>query len=90
MKGLRFNRNLGELKLQISDDANWGLFDDLAHTLQRELNGSWQTKIDGIDQRYWDLAVDNMVLTLHLEHYLGITLSPKLEASEDACCSQPP
>ncbi|MEE4921564.1 hypothetical protein V2K23_19305 [Pseudomonas alliivorans] len=27
-----------------------------------------------MDQRYWDLAVQGGVMTLHLEHYLGIML----------------
>ncbi|MHC8338647.1 hypothetical protein [Pseudomonas sp. HLT2-19-2] len=29
---------------------------------------------DGLDQRYWDLEVEGQVITLHLEHCLGIML----------------
>jgi predicted RNA-binding protein len=27
-----------------------------------------------LDQRYWDLECDDGVITLHLEHYLGISV----------------
>ncbi|WP_249582574.1 hypothetical protein [Pseudomonas viridiflava] len=62
------------MELHICDVSDWALFNAIALTLEQELNGEWLTKADGLDQRYWDLAVDGGVITLHLEHYLGIML----------------
>ncbi|WDY55844.1 DUF3630 family protein [Pseudomonas sp. PSKL.D1] len=60
--------------IEISENADWKLFEDVAQVLAQGLGGCWAEKIDGLDQRYWDLLVDEQVLTLHLEHYLGISV----------------
>nr|WP_024685917.1 hypothetical protein [Pseudomonas asturiensis] len=62
------------MELHICDVSDWALFNAIAATLEQELGGEWLLKADGLDQRYWDLAVDGGVVTLHLEHYLGIIL----------------
>ncbi|WP_206072644.1 hypothetical protein [Pseudomonas viridiflava] len=62
------------MELHISNVSDWALFNAIALRLEQELNGEWLTKADGLDQRYWDLSVDGGVITLHLEHYLGIML----------------
>jgi hypothetical protein len=36
-----------------------------------------------LDQRYWDFEAAGGRLTLHLEHYLGITLYPTAGAAAD-------
>lgn len=42
----------------------------------REMAGfykiQWKTQLAGLDQRYWDFELEGILLTLHLEHYLGI------------------
>ncbi|MEE5103044.1 DUF3630 family protein [Pseudomonas alliivorans] len=62
------------MELHISDVSDWALFNAIAATLEQGLGGEWLLKADGLDQRYWDLAVEGGVMTLHLEHYLGIML----------------
>jgi hypothetical protein len=54
--------------------ADWKLFEEVAHLLEQGLGGCWKKKLDGLDQRYWDLLVNEHILTLHLEHYLGISV----------------
>ena len=31
-------------------------------------------RLDGLDERYWDLEVGDQMVTLYLQHYLGISL----------------
>jgi hypothetical protein len=62
------------IAIQISEDADWALFEKIADTLQIEFGGIWTQKLDGFDQRYWDLMIDGQRLTLHLEHYLGVSV----------------
>lgn len=62
------------MELRISEAADWHLFEVIARTLEHSLKGVWTQKVDGFEQRYWDLLVGDQTLTLHLEHYLGISL----------------
>jgi hypothetical protein len=62
-------------EIRISEVADWQLFDRVAQALQRQFGGTWSAQLDGIDQRYWDLEVADAWITLHLEHYLGISVS---------------
>jgi hypothetical protein len=56
----------------VADRSDWSLFDTVARHLATALEGRWIAQFDGLDQRYWDLECDDGVITLHLEHYLGI------------------
>lgn len=60
--------------IEVSEKADWELFEDVARVLEKGLGGRWKAKLDGLDQRYWDLLVGEHTLTLHLEHYLGISV----------------
>jgi len=82
MNGLRLNQTSERLELLISDDSDWQLFDEIGAALQQEFHGLWLSKVDGLDQRYWDLKIDTSILTFHLEHYLGIMLFPAAESSD--------
>ncbi len=62
------------MELRISEAADWHLFEVIARKLEHSFQGVWTQKIDGLDQRYWDLQVGDQTLTLHLEHHLGISL----------------
>ena len=73
--------------IHLSDSSDRELFTRITEELQQTLNGTWTTQASGLDQYYWDLAVDGQVITLHLEHYLGIMLlvedaDPQWVASE--------
>ena len=58
----------------VADRSDWSLFDAVARHLATALEGRWIAQLDGLDQRYWDLECDDGVITLHLEHYLGISV----------------
>jgi hypothetical protein len=38
-------------------------------------------KLDGLDNRYWDFYIEGYPITLHLQHYLGISLYATLEGA---------
>jgi len=50
------------------------LFRMIANELSKTFKVNWKGKIDGLDQRYWDFEYEGSELTLHLEHYLGISI----------------
>lgn len=81
------NERVGQDEFVLSDDSDWSLFDTIASSLESHLQGSWTAQLDGLDQRYWDLRVGDAVITLHLEHYLGIMLFVAHE-SPDRTASQ--
>ena len=72
MNEIELNDERATSKLYISSESNWTLFDKIADALETELRATWVEKADGFDQRYWDLKIEEEVLTLHLDHYLGI------------------
>ncbi len=56
-----FKRPDGSAHRQIvlSESSDWEFFDEMALVLVERLNGRWLSKLDGSDQRYWDLASYN-------------------------------
>lgn len=66
----------------VSGNSDWLLFERVAAALESGLPCKWICRLDGIDQRYWDLEAESGRLTLHLEHYLGITLFASREAPD--------
>ena len=60
--------------IYLSDTSDRALFDRIANELRQALDGTWVVQASGLDQRYWDLKAEGQVVTLHLEHYLGIML----------------
>ena len=66
----------GKTEACLSEVASRELFESIAHTIESHFGGRWVRQLDGIEQRYWDLEINGVVLTLHLEHYLGISLLP--------------
>lgn len=71
-----YSKKNGRTVARLSATASWELFDSIANAMEIRFGGRWINKLDGFDQRYWDLEIDEVVLTLHLEHYLGISLFP--------------
>jgi hypothetical protein len=70
--------------LRVSDDSDWDLFERVAGALRSRFGGEWEAQLDGPDQRYWDLRVGEGLVTLHLEHYVGISIfaAPAASAPE--------
>lgn len=79
-------------QIKISDQGDWALFERAAELLRVGLRSKWTRRLDGLDQRYWDMEANGARLTLHLEHYLGITLyrlpAPEPTTSHWVCCEQ--
>jgi hypothetical protein len=71
-------------QIQLSGQPSWSEFERVALSLQVGLSGTWMQKIDGADERYWDLFARGGRLTLHLQHYLGITLYPTSGADAES------
>jgi hypothetical protein len=63
-------------QIEVSTSSDWALFDAIAAELRLALGGRWSARLDGLDQRYWDLKRRSGKITLHLEHYLGISIYP--------------
>ena len=70
--------------IEVSEKADWMLFENVARVLEQGLGGRWKEKLDSLDQRYWDLLVGEHTLTLHLEHYMGISIIVSDSADDTA------
>jgi CheY-like chemotaxis protein len=73
---INYSTERGRTEARLSNVSSWELFDLVAHTIEQQFGGCWLEQLDGFEQRYWDLEINDVVLTLHLEHYLGISLFP--------------
>ena len=73
---VRYITEGGRTEAHIAGDSGWRLFTRIADLIAKEFNGCWVEKLDGPDQRYWDVMISDVKLTLHSEHYLGISLFP--------------
>jgi hypothetical protein len=62
----------GLIELRLSDDSEQ--FIRLAEEVRKKLSGQWIEKVDGLDQSYWDLDVQGEKITVHREHYLGVSV----------------
>ena len=67
----------------ISDDSDWMVFNGVADAILSKFKGRLVERLDGLDERYWDIQIGERIITLHLQHYLGIMLFPKDEQGND-------
>jgi uncharacterized protein DUF3630 len=58
-------------------DSSGSVFQLIADELSEEFDIRWKAKLDGFDQRYWDFEYKGLTLSLHLEHFLGISILVK-------------
>lgn len=63
-------------QIEVSDSPDWDLFNRMASVLKLRLKGKCTIKLDGLDQRYWDLETRSGKITLHRKHNFGITIYP--------------
>jgi hypothetical protein len=61
-----------DLSIHISDDPLQFL--SIAQEAQRVLGGEFKEQLNGPDQSYWDLDSCGGIVTVHCEHYLGVSL----------------
>jgi cellulase/cellobiase CelA1 len=71
-------------QIEIAERSDWSYFERVADILVVGLAGTWIDRIDGLDERYWDLAAGSGRVTLHLQHHLGITLYATTGMDSDA------
>ncbi len=64
----------GNLELIITAEADWSEFERLAGAIRARFDARIVGRLDGPDERYWDLEVEDQTVTLHLQHCLGISL----------------
>ena len=62
------------LEYRITMDSDRELFHDIAKHLESEMEIVFVKKINGLDQKYWDFELASVRFTLHLEHYLGLSI----------------
>ena len=62
------------LCVELFKDSDWPVFEAIGKELSEKFKVEWKVQLDGFDQRYWDFEYSGIVLTLHLEHYLGISI----------------
>ena len=61
-------------QIDIFGKSEWSTFDLMANKLLIHLSAILINKLDGLDERYWDFDLNGNVITLHLQHHLGIVL----------------
>jgi hypothetical protein len=67
----------GRREVIITDGRDDERFLAVAGWLRTELGAELLERLDGPEQRYWDFRVGDMIITLHSEHYLGVSLYTK-------------
>ena len=60
------------VEIHLADDPEQ--FRQLAESLRSLLGGLWTAQLDGLDQSYWDLSTPYGTVTIHREHYLGVSV----------------
>lgn len=70
----------------ISNDSDWMLFNGVADAILRRFKGKLVERLDGLDERYWDIEIKGRIVTLHLQHYIGIVLFAETKQENDLIC----
>ncbi len=69
---MRYGKTVhGFLELEISDNALPDSFVELAERICAGLDGRIVERVDAYAESYWDMAVDNHVVTLHFHGFIG-------------------
>ena len=71
---VRYYDEAKSFNAELFRDSDGSVFQLIANELSKVFNVQWKAKIDGSDQRYWDFEFKATELTLHLEHFLGISI----------------
>ncbi len=68
----------------VSERSDTNLFRSVAESLEAGISGRWTARSNGPDQRYWDYESNGGKITLHIEHYIGISIFPTDGADADS------
>jgi hypothetical protein len=64
----------GIMKSEIDLSSNSDEFEIISNILEEKLKIKFTKKLNGLDQSYWDFKYKGNRLTLHREHYLGVSI----------------
>jgi hypothetical protein len=78
----------GRTGARLSGESDGQLFERMANLIAKEFHGRWVEKLDGLGQRYWDVEIGGIKLTLHSEHCLGISLFPAKGYERDSAANR--
>jgi len=62
------------MELRITEDSSWSRYDAVAQDFSSAFGVSAVAICDGLDEAYYDYEVEGVTVTLHLQHYLGISI----------------
>jgi hypothetical protein len=76
--------NTSEVK--VTDSSDWKEFERINAEFVRVFSAKSVAVADGLDEAYYDYMVRETLVTVHLQHYLGISIflrSPQNASFED-------
>ena len=71
----------GRIEILLSEESSWQLFDAISKVITKKFDVKLVKKLDGVDERYWDFEINGVLICLHLQHYLGISIFPLNDSS---------
>lgn len=71
------------ISIDLTNSSDWLLFDKIVLFLSERYQAKVVGRFDGVDERYWDVIIDNKKICLHLQHYLGISLIIESDNEKD-------
>jgi hypothetical protein len=71
---IKYYEDEKSIGIKLSTKSDKPIFEFIANDLSDSFNTRWISKVDGFDQRYWGFEIRGAILTLHFEHYLGISI----------------
>ena len=74
---VRYYEDGRSFNAELLRDSSGSIFHLIADELSVEFEIRWKAKLDGFDQRYWDFEYKGLTLSLHQEHFLGISILVK-------------
>ena len=74
---VRYHEEARFFSAELLRDSNGSVFQLIADELTEAFNVQWKAKLNGFDQRYWDFEYKGIILSLQLEHFLGISIFVK-------------
>ena len=61
-------------EVKVTDSSDWSLFDQIDKAFSKVFESKSLTVCDRLDEAYYAHDVDGTVVTLHLQHYLGVRI----------------
>lgn len=82
----------GWVEVEFYDNCDYSKFEDAADILEKQFKLRFIEKLNHLDDAYWDFTYKGCELTLHFNHYCGISLFPKkfgaATAGENECAKE--